>query len=228
MKAQPTQSERGSGLAGVIVAGALSCVLGVALCAAVLVITPVPTVKERPKDAPAEAIYYIPGSAERAKGGQWQRKEQQFVAGSAVNVVEDDLNLAIAAQTVAPAPKAEKPAKAGASATPPSPPQALNFRIRDGVFQIGAPVPLAQIGLSDTVPFQARGEFVRKGDQFVFDAREVYLGACPLHKLPGAADFVMKRLGASAREQLPPEFQAAWARVNSAVIEGDTLQLSTQ
>lgn len=191
-------------------AGALSCVLGVALCAAVLVITPVPTVKERPKDAPTGAVYYIPGSADRGRGGQWQRKEQQFVAGSSVNVTEDDLNLALAAQTKKDAPG-----------------PMLNVRIRDGVFQLGAPVPLA-FGPGEPVPFQARGEFVRRGDQFVFAAREVYFGACPLHKLPGAAGLVMSRLGSSAREQLPAEFQAAWARVTSAVIEGSTLQLSTQ
>lgn len=204
-----SSSDEGGSLTGVIVAGALSAVLGVALCVAVMVLTPVPIVKAKPADAAPGAVVFISGTEERGRGSQWQGKERDFIAGSSVNVVEDELNLATAAQT--------KPD----AAQPP-----LNFRIRDGVFQFGTPLTIP--GLGETVIFQAQGGFARHGDRFVLDAREVYLGACPLHRLPGAAGLVMNRISASARANLPAEFQAAWSRLTSVSIEGDTLRLATQ
>lgn len=204
-----SSSDEGGSLTGVIVAGALSAVLGVALSVAIMVLTPVPIVKAKPAAAGPGAIVYISGTEERGRGSQWQGKERDFLAGTSVSVVEDELNLAAAART--------KPD----AAEPP-----LNFRIRDGVFQFGTPLTIP--GLGQTVIFQARGGFERRGDHFAWDAREVYLGACPLHRLPGAASLVMNRIGARARANLPAEFQAAWSRLTSVSIEGDTLRLATQ
>lgn len=204
-----SSSDEGGSLTGVIVAGAVSVVVGVALCVVVMVLTPVPIVKARPADAAAGAVVYISGTADRSRGADWQGKERDFIAGTSVKVVEDELNLAAAAQT-----------KPDAASAP------LNFRIRDGVFQVGTPLTIP--GLGQTVIFQARGGFARHGDRFALDAHEVYLGACPLHRLPGAAGLVMNRIGASARTSLPAEFQAAWSRLTSVSIEGDTLQLASQ
>lgn len=70
----------------VILGAVLSLVLGGLLATVYLVIKPVQTVKEMPKekDIVRGAIYYIEGSNDATKGKQWTRKRQQLAAGESV------------------------------------------------------------------------------------------------------------------------------------------------
>jgi len=208
-----------AGLTGVIVAAGVSVLLGGALALAVLVFTPVETVAAIPADARPGSVYVVSGSSDRARGGEWQRKQGEFLRGASVAVNEDELNLAAAKEarpaTHLPGGKPPPALEAGA----------LNFRIRDGVFQLATPLTINKAGLSETVMFQARGGFVRSGDAFVFAPDEVYLGACPLHRLPGAAGIAMQQMAAMTRE-LPAPVRDAWRRLADVSVEGEQLQLT--
>jgi hypothetical protein len=75
---------------------ALGAVLGLTLgamaAAAYLVLKPVIVVTQMPKEMSLTAVYYQPGSANKAKSTAWPAKQDQFIAGTTVQVTEDELN----------------------------------------------------------------------------------------------------------------------------------------
>lgn len=221
----------GPSWAEVILGAVLSLVLGVVLGAVLLVIRPVAQVKELPKEADRDpkAVYYIEGSRDGSKARQALAKRKAFVEGQAVEANEDELNSLVGA---APAPAAPKPgAKKDEKAAPPSSPSGdfitagtPNFRIREGQLQIGIPVTLNAIG--QKVIVQARGGFVKKGDGFVYEPAQLYLGSCPVQRLPFLAGFVGgKILGAQA---IPEDIATAWKKVTNVTIEGNTVKVAMQ
>lgn len=221
----------GPSWAEVILGAVLSLVLGVVLGAALLVIKPVAQVKELPKEADrdAKAVYYIEGSRDGAKARQALAKRKAFVEGQSVEANEDELNSLVSAAPAPPAPKpgAKKDEKA---APPPAPSSDLftvgtpNFRIREGQLQIGIPVTLNAIG--QKVIVQARGGFVKKGDGFVYEPEQLYLGSCPVQRLPFLAGFVGgKILGTQA---IPEDIVTAWKKVTNVTVEGNTVKVAMQ
>ena len=69
----------------------LALALGIALGALSLMLKPVLTVKELPKEADrvASAVYYIEGSRDGNKGSQAETKRKNFAAGQSVSVTAD-------------------------------------------------------------------------------------------------------------------------------------------
>lgn len=226
----------GPGWGEVILGAVLSLVLGVVIGAALLVIRPVVTVKELPKEADrdATAVYYVEGSRDTAKAKQALAKRKAFVEGQSVSVIEDEINSLV---TVAPAPAAVAP-KAGEKkdekAPAPAPAAssdtlalgAANVRIRDGVMQVGVPVTLNVLGLSQKIVLQARGNFEKQGDVFVFHPAQLYLGSCPVQRLPFVAGFVQKKF--LAAQAIPEDIATAWHKLTGVAIEGNTLKLAMQ
>ncbi len=217
--------------AEVILGAALSLVLGVVLGAALLVIKPVAQVKELPKEADrdAKAVYYIEGSRDGAKARQALAKRKALVDGQSVEASEDELNSLVGA---APAPAAPKPGakKEEKAAPPPARTDDIitagtpNFRIRDGEMQIGIPVTINAIG--QKVIVQARGGFVKKGEGFVFEPSQLYLGSCPVQRLPFLAGFVGSKIfGAQA---IPEDIATAWKKATNVTIEKNTVKVAMQ
>ncbi len=208
----------------VIFGALLSIVLGVVLAAAYLVTKPVATVKEIPKEPVAGTIYHIEGSKDSTRGRSWVAKRQQLVAGMSVTVSEEELNTAVTAVN-APAPKKpgakEEPAaeaKPGAYTlgTP-------NFRIRDQALQIAVPVTINTLDLGLDVLVQARGDFEKQGEQFVFTPKSLLVGSCPVEKIPGLTNIIMhKFVGA---QKMPEDIAGAWAKLASVSIDGTKLKL---
>ncbi len=225
------KAKYGPSLNEVVIGAALSLLLGAALATIYLVTTPVRVVHELPKVPEDGTVYYTEGTRSFEQSKQWMRKKQLFLEGSSVSVNEDELNAWIRAETgTAPAPTPAGGAKT-ATATPRAPAplfqvEAPNFRVRDGMVQLGcrATINLDFMGLSLPLVAQATGRFERHGDAFSFVPEKCYIGSFPVHRLPGldgpTVGFLM------ARVQVSEEIRNAWRKLTSVAVEGDTVRLS--
>ena len=221
---------------------ALGAVLGLAagvICACVyLVFKPVMLVKEMPKEVARGIMYYVPG-AESNKGKTFTAKQKQFVAGTSITLIEDELNAwaataftAASAAKPAAAPKGAKP-EAAAKPDEAKPnlngilnPGVPNFKIANGKLQIGTKCILNWYGLTKEVMVVTTGELVKSGDKFVYSAQTLYLGSCPVHLLPAAAGPLMSAL--IDKRKAPDAINSAWAKLSEVTIEGNTLKLTVQ
>jgi hypothetical protein len=206
-----------------VIFGALvSIVLGVVLAVGYFVFRPVTRVKEFPKDPVPGTVYYIEGSRDYSNARRLTAKQRFFAKGGSVVVNEDELNTAANPVTAPVAPGSEPAAGPSAILSPGSP----NFRIHDGLLQITVPmrIKVDTIFLDQTVLVQATGTFVRQGDAFVFSPKSVYVGSCPVDRIPRAVNFVMKKVFAS--QPVPPDIAASWGKLADVTIEGSTLRLT--
>ena len=212
----------------VILGAVLSLLLGAAIGMVLLVLRPVTTVTAMPKEADRDpkAVYYVQGSRDPSKARQAHAKRQAFVSGQSVTVNEEELNALIAAMTSTPTGKAAETGKANeksaseetlATATP-------NVRIQDGTLQIGVPLTVNALGLNQKLIGQARGEFAKDGNVFVFEPSEFYLGSCPLQRVPFLASMVRNKLVAT--QAVPEDVKAAWLKLANVSIDGNALTLT--
>ena len=223
---------------------ALGAILGLAaglLVACVyLVFKPVLLVKETPKDKDVVrgAVYYFPGSEIGLKAKGLTAKQKTFIAGTGIELSEDELNAwSNATFGVAAATPAAKPAKPGAKPEEPKPdpnatydgilnPGTPNFKFVSGKLQIGAKCVLNWYGLTHEVIVVTTGSLARSGDDVVFVPEQLFLGSCPVHLIPGAAVPLMNHL--IGKKKVPDEIKSAWAKVNEATIEGPALKLTME
>lgn len=222
----------------VILGAVLSLILGVALGAALLILKPVKQVRELPKegDRDSSLVYYVEGSRDGSKAKQALAKRQAFVAGKSVQVTEEEVNSLVggsAAPATPPpaAPKAgdkkgaEKAAeKAAAAAGDLLATGTPNVRIRDNVLQIGVPVTVGLMGLEQKVIVFGRGKLVKGSDGYVYEPDELYLGSCPVQRLPFLSGYVRNKFLAAT--PIPEDIATAWKKVTDATIEGNTLKLT--
>lgn len=235
----------GPGWGEVILGALLSAVLGVVIGAALLILKPVAVVKELPKEPVAGTVYYIEGSRETAKAKQALAKRKAFAQGQSVTVNEDEINSLVTPAGPPGTPPAPKPGekaapKAGDKAAPKADEKAApaaapvaggmlaagtpNFRIRDGAMQIAVPVTINLLDLGQKVTVQARGGFAKQGSGFVFEPGTLYVGSCPVQRLPFVGDYVRKQI--LSAQAVPEDIATSWAKLASVTIEGDTLKLA--
>lgn len=206
----------------VILGACLSLLLGAVLAAVFLVLKPVKTVNELPKEPDAAIVYYVEGSRLSSRSQQATAKQRTFLQGGAVTLNEDELNA-----LTAPSTGATKPAAPGAAETPAEgilTAGAPNFRVRQGVLQIGVPMRVSAVGFDQRVIVQARGGFERRGEIFVFEPSELYIGSCPVERLPLVKTLVMKKFLKDAA--VPAELAEAWTKLSDVKVEGSALQLT--
>ena len=228
MSKQTDWSPHDPGWSGVILGVALSVALGVIVGAAVLVFKPVVVVKERPKEPAAGVTYFIEGARDSNKAKQAAAKWKALAQGAAGTFAftEDELNTLIAPATPAAAAKA----KLGEKGAPlPATGELLkagtpNFRIRDGVVQIGFPVTVSALGADVTVIVQAQGVFAKKGDGFAFEPDTLTVGSCPVQRLPYAPTYARNKF--LAAQTGAEDMAAVWSKVVSVAVEGNTLNLT--
>ena len=219
----------GPSLTEVALGAVLGLIAGVLAACVYLVFKPVMPVKEMPKEPVRGTVYFLTGGESGAKNRAWSAKQKQFVAGTSITVVEDELNAwAVSAFAAAPAaPKAgDKPADASSALNGIFNPGTPNFRIKDGKMQIGFKCILNWYGLTKEVMVVTTGEMVKSGDKFVFNAQTVYLGSCPVHLLPSIAGPLVSNL--IEKKKAPDAINSAWAKLTDVTIEGNTLKLTTQ
>jgi len=205
----------------VIFGALLSVVLGVVLAVGYFVFKPVLKVKELPKEPVAGTVYFIEGSRDYSNARRLVAKQKFFAKGGSVVVNEDELNSAANPVTapVAPGTEPAPPATVLSAGAP-------NFRIHDGLMQISVPVRIKYdlFDVDQVVLVQAFGTFARKGELISFVPKTVYVGSCPVQKIPHAVDFIMKKFFES--QPVPPDIAAAWPKLADATVEGSTLKLT--
>lgn len=205
----------------VILGAVLSVALGIVLAAAFLIFKPVTLVREMPKEPIPGMVYYFEGSHDSAKARRLPEKQKAFLKGGSVVLTEDELNLAAA--------PAQTPGKV--SATPEDGflnPGLVNVRIHEGTFQVSVPVKVkySLVGLDTTVVVVTKGKFEKDGDSYVYEPETVYVGSCPVQRLPMVESFVMGKFFSSAR--FPADVVAAWDKLSEVSIEGATLKLTAK
>ena len=214
------KNQRGPTLFEVALGAGLSVVLGCVLGAALLVMKPVQKVKEIPKDAPANAVYFIEGSRDFNRTSEVGDKRKAFAGGESVELSEGEINVlfgAIAKPGGAPKPgeKAPDPKMIDLSG--------LNARIHDGKLQLSDTVTLNYFGVTGSFIVQATGTFEKGGSGFEFAPETIYVGGCPVQRLPVVKDILLKKLLLS--QPVPDDLSAAWAKLASVTVEGSTLRL---
>jgi len=223
----------GPSIVEVICGAILGLIAGVLAACVYLVFKPVPTVRELPKEQPRGMIYYLPGSESKARGTAWQTKQKQFLSGTTVQVVEDELNSWLTSSIKLDAPPAAPKAKGNAPAPAPAAgsatsnqifiPTKPNFKIANDKLQIGMNCTLNWYGVMTDVTLQSTGTFTKDGGHFVYTPDTLYLGSCPLHLLPGVSPLLISHL--FSKGKLPDEFRDAWYKLNDVVVSGTSLKL---
>jgi len=233
----------------------LSVVVGVVFGAVYMVMKPVVTVKELPREDEREhgAIYFVEGARDPARAKLLVAKRKTLVGGGSVAVDENELN--ILTSPAAPPPAAPVPAAKGGKAdskkgktaaapaptphepepksAPPPPPAIIgtgytagapNFRIRDGLLQIGVPVKVDVFGLEISVLVQTQGTFVKSGGTFVYEPETIWVGSCPIDRVAVARDFVVKKV--LNPQPVPDDIQNAWSKLAGVSVVGSVLRLT--
>lgn len=232
MSKKVDRAVHGPGWGEVILGAFLSLALGVVLGATFLIAKPVAQVKELPKEEERNpnTVYYVEGSRDSSKARQALLKRKAFVEGQSVSITEDEINSLVPAAkaALAAAPGGEKK---GDQAEPSSDGEAFsvgmaNFRVRDGKVQVGAPVTLNVMGVVQKIVVQARGTIVKRGDMFVFDPSEIYLGSCPVQRLPFLVGYVEKKF--LAAQTIPEDIATAWRSLTDVSVEGNVVKLTAR
>jgi hypothetical protein len=208
----------------------LAVILGVALGIILLASKPVAKVTEIPKDAPPGAVYYLEGARDFNRTPEVEEKRKSFVAGQSIAVDEGELNILLSAGEKAAAP-AGAPAKPGDKAPDPAAAAAakmvsvgtLNARIRMGHIQFAAPVNYNFFTLSGSVIVQTTGTFIPRGSGFVYDPDSIYVGGCPVSRVPILRELVLSKL--LFVQPVPADIAASWGRLAAVTIDGSTLKL---
>jgi len=217
-KAKVERALYGPGVTEVTLGALLSLVLGGALALVYLAWKPVETVKEVPAEPAAGLVYYVPGSTNATKGRQYLRKRQLLVEGSSgevINLSEEELNAWIGSSRANPD---------GAGQGGLVSPQSINFRIQDGVFQVGLPCTVSLFGVNRPIILQARGGFTSDGESHVFSPEEVHVGSLAAHRVPGLTALVRSRL--FDLERIPEDLRTAWNQLERVEVTGDQLVLT--
>lgn len=233
----------GPSLFEVTLGAVLSVGLGLVAGVAYLVYKPVETVKVLPKEAdrvPGQ-IYFVEGSKETGKAKQWRTKRKQLADSTPGEIafIEDELNAWFApdAPVVKPAPK---PVAGGKAAEPvaaveePIPDELVtwshpSFRIADSSVQVSCEAtfnPLRMLALDVPLVVQANGGFEKEGDEFVYAPKTFYVGSLPMHRIPGATSYLIKR--ARESQALPEQGIEAWKKVASVTVDGRVLKIAIQ
>jgi hypothetical protein len=210
----------------VVLGAILGFLLGLVLACVYLVFKPVQTVKEMPKaeDQKTGVVYYIPGNTGNAR--DWSAKQQTLIRGGQVILTEGELNTwATASLNKAPAPAGGKAGGAPAADSGFLNASGVNFRVADSKLHVNAKVTLNYFGMKTDVQMQSKGDLAKSGNMYVYAPEEVYLGSCPLHKLPPAGSMLVNALVGA--QKVPDDVRAAWAKVSEADVDGAVVKVTT-
>ena len=208
----------GPSMTEVCLGATLSVMLGGMLAAAYLVVQPVEQVRSMPKEPDETKTYYVTGSARSSGGGQWLRKKQMLIEGGRTELTlnENELNTWMSSSEAKPEADEESPGMIEA--------ESINFRVADGMLQIGIPCAINVAGFNQSVIIQAQGGFERGADQFVYVPERLLIGTLDVRRLPFVSDILIGRF--MAAQEVPEELSNAWDSLDEVTIEGDVVKLA--
>ncbi len=209
----------GPSWAEVIFGAILSLGLGVVIGALLLVFRPVVIAKEEPKERERGVVYYIEGVRDGSKARQALAKRKSFTEGQSISVTEEEINSLIAPAPAQGEKKEGEAAKEGADYYKTGTPV---VRVRDGLLQVGLPVTVDLLGAK--LIAQAQGSLVKQGDVFVFEPQTMYLGSCPVNRVPYLSGLVREKV--LHAYPIPEDIKQAWGKLANATIDGRTVKLT--
>jgi hypothetical protein len=225
MSKRTDRAAHGPSWTEVFLGAVLSLLLGIVLAIVLLVFKPVSVTRTLPKEGERDpkTVYFIEGQHTGSRRAEALAKRKAFLSGQSVAIGEDEINALVVAGTA--------PSSADAGVAKPATTKneslaigTVNFRIRDGVMQVGAPVQVRLLGLDQRIVVQARGGFEKSGDVFVFAPSELYLGSCPVQNIPFLARYVRNQFVAA--QPIPADLATAWGKLAGVSIDGDVLKLT--
>lgn len=210
------QSPASPSLFEVTLGALLSLFLGAVLAAGYLAAQPVETVRSLPKEPEEDKVYYVTGTARSSLGRQWLRKKQLLAEQGSfeIELNEDELNTWMASSESKPD---------GEQASGIFVAKGINFRVHEGVLQIGLPCSFSLAGINRDIVVQARGDFERSGDEFAFEPDVLLIGRFDAARLPVLGDLVYGWL--MGRQAIPEDLSAAWQTLDRVAVEGAVLKL---
>jgi signal peptidase I len=223
MKSKYQRKKDGPGWIEVLCGAALSLLVGIVLAVIFLVFKPVTTVKELPKEPVPKMVYYLEGTRDSSKTRELSTKRKLLLPGNTVVFNEDELNTIAMPPAPPAAPKKMELPQPPASTDTISA-GAPNFRVRKDVLQVALPVELNAFELSCKVVLQARGGFTKEGDTVVFQPDELYVGSCPLARLPAVRDYVIKYVVEKSKSS--DELATLWKNIADAKVEGSNVRVT--
>lgn len=205
----------GPGLFEITLGALMGIVLGVVLGCLYLILKPVEILTKPPETQGAGDVYFVKGDVNTTKARQWTRKQQLLSAGGAADVLfnEEELNAWVASAT----------AKTPSDSSKVVVPESVNFRIRDGVMQVGIIGKFQALEMTHPFVIQARGKFAPGANGFEFIADELYIGSLPTHRFPGLPQWLMQR--ALAAQELPEELTTMWLKLKLVAVEDSMLHV---
>ncbi len=196
----------------------LSLVLGALIAVIYLAVQPVEVLRTAPADEAAPgARQLVLGAAGSTAGVAWERKREALDGGT-LSFTEAELN----AWSDATFEKAtlEEDKKGSTMVILAGAP---NFRIDGPQLQVGLVNTLHFFGTDVPLVLYGRGAFEREGGAWRFAAREAYLGALPLHRVPALMPIVASRFGAS---QKPAEVEKILANATEIALRDGALVIT--
>lgn len=190
-----SSDHRPPGVIGVFIGAVLGVTLGGLLAGIHLASQPVEVMKTAPKETPpAEKLYYVLGAPGSTAGKTWESKQDALNAGApgGVSFTEAELN-AWSEETFEPV-KLEDDEKNSTFMILVGAP---NFRIEGSTLHLGLVNTVNFFGAETPLVLQARGGFEKGGSGWRYAAKEVRLGALPLHKIPVLLSVLSDRFGAA-------------------------------
>jgi len=175
------------GFFGIIFGISLSVLAGALLAAAHLAAKPVEVLTAEPKQPEPGVVYFVRG----VKGGDWERKVAALNnSGSLVRFSEGELNSwaerlfeQYLIKTMSNGtPEGNAAAKGMADS--------LNLRLLGEDLQVGLVLDRAVGSVGSKLVVQARGQFTKGVLGWGYLPESGYVGALPLHKIPGALGLV--------------------------------------
>lgn len=202
----------------VTIGALLSVGIGMVLAGVWLALKPIEKVRSLPDEPKPGVVYFIEGSRNGSIGAAWERKTQLFVSGASVDLVEQELNEA-ARQMSSDTQKAKGKDPEEGLITPGQ----LNFRISDGELQVALPLALNIYGMKSEVQVVSRGGFVKKGERFVYEPSSIYVGSCPIERLPQIGEILLGKIWEAMSQQ--EEIKSAWDSLQNVTVQGRSLRL---
>lgn len=212
------RERHGPGFFEVTLGVLLGIALGVVIAALHLTFKPVIVVSV-PADKPNVGdVYFLQGVRNSDKAPQWRRKLQMLSEGGSADLSlrEEELN---AWASSAASKVAVKSGVIPALVTP----ETVNFRIRDGVIQVGVVGKFEALEYSQSLVIQARGKFAPGANGFEFVADELFIGSFPAHVFPGLTQMIIQ--SAVTAQALPDDLRATWQKLTLIAVEGDSLHI---
>jgi hypothetical protein len=171
------------GFFGILFGASLSIFAGALLAAAHLVAKPVEVLTVEPKEREPGVVYFVSG----VKGGDWERKVAMLSnPGATVRFSEGELNGWAERLFEQQLLKTKSDGTTESEAALKDAARSLNLRLVGEELQIGLVRERAIGPTGSKLVVQMRGGFAKGAFGWGYNPEVGYVGALPLHKIPGA------------------------------------------